>query len=411
MTYLLQSEVKLSQQQTDYESLSKRVEVLTSLVTAGSGLANNSMRVTPPLNTTTELMPESSKEESKSAFTQPSVPAPSLEKFTTPTRRDFSGFDSASSQFSQKMGTAASDWLFASPIPRVTFSDQKMSDYATDAAANKQAKVIKSALRDSNAVVETPPEPSSTQYTSIDADKTFDLFGREKRNKRIEDSSPNSMSTPPFIKSINFQLKNAESSEWTPRVSGRSVHGEEKTSSSYDKSAESNYYFDMLHKNDEDETDKMYQENLNSVARKLYAESLERSNMEDSESAYSRDTERVNQRNGVETPSLPPRSPAPVSRVEKLQKSLLANKYAAPSNRTFLTDVQSSLENDTMSHNTSRWSKGVVEQISFGSIPPPPPPAPHTAPVHPYYNSSRVAGDMSRGHTARQVYDATCGSY
>ena len=431
MTYLLQNEVKISQQQTDYNSLSKRVEILTTLVTGGSNPENSSTRFS---SSSAPAMPIKAREEAEkhdinkcgadkhdhsTVHPMPSsAAAPSLKTFTTPQRREvsFSGIDdmdkprnTPSSKgitppFSHKMGSATSDWLFASPLPKVSFNE-------TNTGHNvPSSKLTESSPRSDREMMATPPVMNDASTEA--GGKTVDLFGRELPSRRAPSSIT---STPTSGSKVSYDI--CVNSDWTPKVSGRTIQEDNAVNASYDK-AENNYYFDMLqNKNDEDETDKLYQENLVSVARKLYAESLERSNLDDSENTSNCEG---NHQSGTvaESPRLPPRSPPPVTRVEKLQKSLLANRHAPATSRTFLTDLRNSHDHDsvniTAEHKELRFGSSSTEQHSFGTIPPPPPPAPHTAPVHPYQGmrlETSGGSNIRSQQPPRHVYDATSGSY
>lgn len=435
MTYLLQSEVKISQQQTDYESLSKRVEILTTLVTGGSPL-NASMRFTNspaptvPLKSREEIEKSNTfkctggKHDQSTAAAVPSPAAPSLKSFTTPQRREvsFCGIDEmdkqsntsvsqgTTPQFSHKMGSAASDWLFASPLPRVSFAEE------TEVGTHNMhsSKLANSSAPSDRETMATPPV---TNYLSSEAGgRTVDLFGRELPANRVLSSHSSTPTADRAGSMVTYDISG--NSDWTPKVSGRSMQEDHAVNASYDKT-ENNYYFDMLQsKNDEDETDKLYQENLVSVARKLYAESLERSNLDDSEQIGNSEVNVLTSNMSTESPRLPPRSPAPVTRVEKLQKSLLANRHASSSSRTFLTDLRNSHENESanmVENQKLRIGSSSMEQHSFGTIPPPPPPVPHAAPVHPYegmkFGMSGADAIRSDQPPRHLVYDATSGSY
>ena len=390
MTYLLQSEVKLNQQQTDYESLSKRVETLSSLVLSSQ---------TPfEIKSVTRCM--QSKQDSQSSdfvskdFTAPkgSESTPVMENFMTPHRVEHeaestSNTQSSSttvSQLSQKMGTSTSDWLFSTPMSGVKFSEKseavEVRHEPTEMVSKKDFKFV---VRDDKESAVTPLVPAT--MTSEATPKTVDLFGRDKSIHR----------TPPL---------RTEATSGTPNIFGRAILNQSDPLASYDLE-EKDTYFDLLRaKKNEDETDLLYQENLVSVARQLYAESVERSNTHDKDVSSSID-ESILASDAPEPVSLPPRSPAPVTRVEKLQKSLLSKKYSTTStSRTFLTDLQNSSERDEIFQPFKVNGVKGIEQPSFGTIPPPPPPLPHTAPIHPYLGSPGVG-------KSKLVFDATSGSY
>lgn len=406
MTYLLQSELKINQQKTDYDTLSKRVDILTTLIASGGAGASSHT------NKSFISSAEGHRAESRSApqpdlesllsrydipgsvdeiFSRPS--APSKKTTAGPSTPIASPMNVTSiptyegAELSRKMGTSTSDWLFASPITHA----------ASPSTPATVASIYAGNAAPSSSAMKHPAEAQTSNRRGVD--ETF-LSQKEKQ---------------------------------TARVAGRQV------SDFLENSLDETFmYPHLVHNATEDDSDRKYHENLISVARRLH---MEDGHSTDDSANY--DMSRLSA--ALEMPPPPPpmmmntsntndasnqgSSAAPSSRVEKLQKvlqasarltsvpSLYSMDYPLPSNH-----VTPSANSAPASIPTAMPFKPSGEQVSVGG-PMSHVPIPQAAPQHPFkqprsVNALRSAGkgatptfNLVEGSKGRLTFDATSGSY
>jgi hypothetical protein len=425
MTYLLESEIKINQQKTDYDTLSKRVDILTTLIASGGASiapsSNSNKAVSPSIDDDRIQAKSVGKPDLESLlsrydvpsvdgiFSRASVPSgdATSKLFSTPAASPMNTttlpkYDGDISSVPRKMGTSTSDWLFASPIANV-------ASPATPVATN------------SIYTTRTTVSPSAAAMQTTDVQSV---------SKRGVDEA--------------FHSQRAKQAA---RVSGRLVsdvlvHSLGETSMCYSMTND-------VSGCNEDESDKKYHENLNSVARRLHM--AEGGTLDDS-TQYDLTTLSA----ALELPPPPPpmmmlstpdsysadrpqfeyhnTPPLPSSRVEKLQRALKTNTRppaASPFNSTehaVLFDSRDNTLNSTPATGAPFRPSG--EQMSVGG-PIAHAPMPLAAPQHPFkqqrgegegvsasaYSPSKTSRaatpsvNLLDSFKGRLTFDATRGSY
>lgn len=168
MTYLLQSEIKLQKQQTDYDVISDKVDKLTSIVVSNNMYHNKINQMSTPTP-----FPVSSKNsfanDISSVMSTPFSPTPSKNNSTI-------------AQKSQMTGSSPTDWLFSNSIQSnhfsTPFSNIKHSDdrnFQLSTSKNDSSRsLIKSALNYSE---DTDHRNDNIDYNSSIITNLNDKFG------------------------------------------------------------------------------------------------------------------------------------------------------------------------------------------------------------------------------------------